>query len=169
MDVLYHAATGVVISKATGSPHLLPAAISAVLPDLIGALPFYFYKLQRISQEPKEKRWKSLYPWLMTNAFDNDLDATVYRATHSLFAAAIFAAATNIVFPDMWGTLALSYLSHIIIDIPTHEGDFATKIFYPVSHAHLLGSNWAANRKLFFRYWAILGVTALILFVRSQG
>jgi|GEM_PF-4885017 len=45
MDILYHALTGIAISKSMGGSDPALAAVAAILPDIVGATPFYYYKL----------------------------------------------------------------------------------------------------------------------------
>ena len=83
-----------------------------------------------------------------------------YQITHSLLFAMLVSLATYLLFPPAWLVVALAYFSHILIDIPTHEGDFATRIFYPITDFHFKRKNWATHPGLFFAFWG-----GLIFFV----
>ncbi len=158
MDVLYHGLTGIVISKAMGGTDPAAAAICAVLPDLAGTTPFYAFKIRDAWKKPDTSFVKTLYDLLLSNSFANRVDAGSYRFTHSLFTAGLVALMTYMLFPTSWHILSLSYLSHILIDIPTHDGDFATQLFYPLSRFHFEAKNWVRLPKRFFGFWMLLGV-----------
>lgn len=166
MDILYHAVSGIAIAKSIQSPDFGGAAISAILPDIVGIIPFYAIKFMEASPAPKTTFIKKYTHLLLSNKFANTFDSTVYRATHSLYAAVVFAAAMYIFFREQWVLYSVSYLSHILIDIPTHEGDFATRIFYPSSDFHFRGSNWSTNPKRFLSFWLALVLIILLLWQR---
>ena len=56
MDVLYHSLVGIAISKGVGSAAYVPAAFSSVLPDIVGTIPFYYFKFQSILKKHKRIR-----------------------------------------------------------------------------------------------------------------
>jgi hypothetical protein len=58
--------------------------------------------------------------------------------------------------------LTVCYLSHILIDIPTHQDEFATRILYPLSDFHIQGRTWVKDRKHFSMFWIGL-IVAFIL------
>jgi membrane-bound metal-dependent hydrolase YbcI (DUF457 family) len=157
MDVIYHALVGAAIAKSTGSPYILSSAIFAVLPDLVGAVPFVYYKLTARPGTLLQNVKESVY----SNTFTNSVDRIMYSLTHSLVFALLVSLLSYLFFPAAWVTLSLSYVSHIIIDIPTHEGDFATRIFYPYSDFHFESKNWATNPRLFFTFWGVFLAWAL--------
>lgn len=162
MDILYHAVSGIAIAKTFGSSDVLPVALAATLPYLLGIIPFYAIKLKDAIVSP-QSTIKTYTRLLLSNKFANKLDATFYRCTHSLIGAGIFAICMYFLFPAQWLILSLSYLSHIVIDIPTHQGQFATRLLYPFSDVHIEGSNWSTNPKLFLSFW--LGLLLVMLFL----
>lgn len=163
MDILYHAASGIAIAKNMHSPDFAGAAFSAMLPDITGIIPFYAIKFIEAKPSPKTTFIKKYTHLLLSNKFANTFDSTVYRATHSLYAVVVFSIAMYIFFREQWIIYSVSYLSHILIDIPTHEGDFATRILYPTSDMHFRGSNWSTNPKRFLAFWLALLLVMLLL------
>ena len=157
MDVLYHGLVGVAIAKGLDASSYLPVTVSALLPDLIGIIPFYYFKLSHALKKPEGKRIKTLYLELMSNTFTNAFDAAVYRTTHSLVTACLYSLILYTWFREIWLPGTLGYLSHILIDIPTHDGEFATRVLYPYSRVTFSGSNWGKSPVLFILFWAILG------------
>lgn len=163
MDILYHAASGIAIAKSMHAPEFGGAALSAMLPDILGIIPFYAIKFMEASPAPKTTFIKKYTRLLLSNKFANTFDAAVYRTTHSLYAAGAFAIIMYIFFREQWVLYSASYLSHILIDIPTHQGDFATRIFYPSSDFHFRGSNWSTHPKRFLSFWLTLVLIMLLL------
>ena len=161
MDVIYHALVGAAIAESTGSPYIQSSALFAVLPDLVGAAPFIYYKLTARPKEAPHTWLQNVKECVYSNTFTNSIDRIMYGITHSLVFALLVSLLSYLFFPAAWATLSLSYISHIIIDIPTHEGDFATRIFYPYSDFHFESKNWATNPKLFFIFWGVLLVWIL--------
>ncbi len=163
MDVLYHALSGVAIAKSMGSPDLLAAAAAAIAPDLMGIIPFYSIKFIEATRVP-EHTFAQTYAYLLrSNKFAGTWDMAAYRSTHTLYGAAFFSMCMFVFFPHQWLVLSISYISHILIDIPTHEGDFATRILYPLSDVHIRGLNWSTNLKLFLFFWLMLAVIMFLL------
>lgn len=162
MDILYHAVSGIAIAKSVSSENVVPMAIAATLPDVLGIIPFYAMKLKDAIVSP-QSTIKTYTRLLLSNQFANTVDATFYRSTHSLTGAGVFAILMYLIFPNDWYFLAICYLLHIVIDIPTHQGQFATRLLYPFSDLHVDGSNWSTNPKLFVSFW--LGLLAVMLFL----
>lgn len=166
MDVLYHALTGIAIAKSMDAPYIYTSAVAATLPDIVGIIPFYAIKFREAVDSPRGSFIKTYAHHLMSNKFAHNLDRATYRITHSFYGAAFFSLLSYIFFRDQWIVLSLSYLSHILIDIPTHEGDFATRILYPSSDTHFQGSNWSTHPKRFLLFWVILGIIIFLLWQR---
>jgi len=163
MDILYHALTGIAISKSMGGSDPALAAVAAILPDIVGATPFYYYKFRQALASPPTAFPRLLFTPLTSNKFSNAIDAASYRITHSLFAALGVAILAYFVYPNSWIIISLSYLSHILIDIPTHEGDFATRICYPWDMHTRLGKNWSTNWQVSLAFWLYLGSVYLVI------
>lgn len=163
MDILYHAASGIAIAKSMHTPDIGGAALSAMLPDILGIIPFYAIKFMEATPAPKTTFIKKYTHLLLSNKFANAFDTAVYRTTHSLYAAAAYSIVMYIFFREQWMLYSVCYLSHILIDIPTHEGDFATRILYPSSDFHFRGSNWSTNPKRFLSFWLALILVMLLL------
>lgn len=146
-----------IISKAVGSPYPATGALFAMLPDLLGIWPFYTYKAIEAAKRPKKHFVQNFIRLAANNTFSHRLDAIVYRIPHSFLFAGILSLTLYFLVPEYWVVLTLCYVSHIIIDIPTHQGDFATQYFYPLSHAFYPGKNWAYHPFLALLFWIVLG------------
>lgn len=162
MDVFYHSLTGVAIAARLHAASPLPAVLSSLIPDIVGILPFYWFKASSIWNDPKKRTVSHLYSALMSNTFTNAIDATVYRFTHSLITAGLYSLILFTWFREIALPASLAYASHILIDVPTHNGDFATQIFYPYSHVSLKGADWVRSPQVFFLLWALLGTAYLL-------
>lgn len=163
MDILYHAVSGIAIAKSMDASSPYGAAVFAMLPDLAGIIPYFSIKFIEAAKNPDGGVIKTFMHLVQNNRFVTRIDTTAYRATHSLFTAAAIAVLTYAFFRDQWVLLSVSYLSHILIDIPTHDEDFATRIFFPVSDFHMQGANWTTHPKLFLFFWAVLGIIVFFL------
>jgi hypothetical protein len=153
---MYHAVVGVVIAKSLGGHYALPAAIVAMLPDIVGTLPYYYYKLTQTKRTLWKEFFVDVYHATTSNTFTYRFDKHLYYATHSLFTAAIFSLMLYFILPTIWTLFSFCYLSHIIIDIPTHDGELATRFFYPFSDIHYEANNWTKHYKSFFSFWIVL-------------
>lgn len=163
MDVFYHALTGIAISKSMGGADPALAAAAAVLPDIVGTIPFYYYKIQQARQSPQATFVPSLFALLTSSKFANATDAASYHITHSLFTALGLTILAYFIFPNSWHILSLCYISHILIDIPTHDGEFATRMFYPWNTRFQYGKNWAKSWRMSLAFWLYLGSYYLLI------
>jgi hypothetical protein len=65
----------------------------------------------------------------------------------------------------------LSYLSHILLDIPTHTGEWSTKIFLPSYYYYIEGwtDAWAWSFSSFVMCWiGLLGILGTILWAKGE-
>jgi len=164
MDVLYHGVVGLTIAKAFGGTYEIPAIISAIIPDIVGTAPFFLFKLQRASKKSPKIFIRDAFRLLTSNTFSNTIDRTVYQITHSFITAFLITIISYVLFRPAWIIISLSYISHIFIDIPTHDGGFATYFLYPLSKYHKENKNWAKNPKIFLSWWG--GLILLLLFLK---
>lgn len=81
---------------------------------------------------------------------------TYYSYLHSFIAAGLIFLFLSLFFPK-YKILALPYFFHIIVDIFTHCGQFATRFFYPLSQFSICGYSYQ------HRYWLWL-VNYIIIF-----
>ena len=156
MDIIYHALVGVAISKSLGGKYEAAAAICAMLPDLIGTTPLYYFRSPYLSQTSAKDFLTHMIHATTSEKFTNTVEKIAYRTTHSLVTALLFSLLMYLLFPAAWIILSLSWLSHVLIDIPTHSGDFATQLLYPISQVHIQAKNWSTKPKVFILLWGIL-------------
>jgi hypothetical protein len=156
MDIMYHAVVGVVIAKSFGSEYELSSAFFSILPDVVGTLPYYYYKLTGTKNIGWKNHVTNFYHATTSNTFTNAIDKHIYYATHSLLTAALITVLLYFFMPGAWMVLSLSLLSHIVIDIPTHDGELATRFLYPLSDIHYQANNWTRHLKSFIAFWIVL-------------
>jgi membrane-bound metal-dependent hydrolase YbcI (DUF457 family) len=163
MDILYHGIMGYAIGNTLGGQYKEAGALAAILPDLIGTMPFFFYKMQEASKMSPDKIVLGFIKTASSNKFSNSVDRAWYYLMHSFTTTVLASFIAYIFWHPAWVVVTLAYLSHIIIDIPTHEGDFATRFLYPFSNVHKEYKNWVRNPKLFFAFWGALILIILFL------
>jgi hypothetical protein len=82
----------------------------------------------------------------------------LYHSFHSFLILGIVMLIVWRLRPKYLPTLS-GWLIHIIIDIPVHDGTFATRIFYPVlPNTYIHGFSWLDYRVLAINYLALLVV-----------
>jgi len=128
MDIISHALIGWIISlmaNASGKEKLWIILFS-LIPDIV-LIPAYI-KLGRENKRflwiAKNEDWSGetlKYPFL----------SALYNATHSLFFLFIIVYPVIKIF-NLPSLAFWAYLTHIIIDIFSHKGEWAIKIFYPL-------------------------------------
>ncbi len=165
MDIIFHAATGLVIAKATTNQYLPLAALYSVLPDVLGFTPHVSRVLSRVYRTKTSNRLSHLFHEAKRTTFYSDFDRICYRTTHSLLFWLGTTVLTMYLFPHIWKSLSLIYLSHILIDLPTHDGQFSQYPFFPLSTWHVRGAFWVTHTKHFFLFWIPLFIGALLQFL----
>lgn len=163
MDILFHGLTGLVIGKAVTGKYLVAASVFAMIPDLIGVVPFEYLKFQKANKASIELFVKDWLKYTQKNRFWWRGDKLGYRLAHSLVLAPLLTFIALIFFNDIWFLLLACYLSHFLVDIPLHTEDFAFRPFWPFSDFYLGGKSWTRNSKIFLGLWLILGVIFLAL------
>jgi len=152
MDFIFHAILGLVIAKWITGDYLLLALIFATLPDIVGAIAFQYFKVKNSSKNSIKEFIKDFVTLTGRGNFFSKWDKLTYWASHTLFSLPFAVLIAIIFFKDIWQILALCYLSHFLIDIPTHEGEFAFKPFWPFSTWGIKGKSWVLNRNIFFPF-----------------
>jgi membrane-bound metal-dependent hydrolase YbcI (DUF457 family) len=157
MDVLYHGIIGFTVAKVLGSPDMIPAAAAAMVPDVIGrGIPFFYFKLLKTHKKTTSGFLPSFWRSANSNMFDNKFERGIYQLFHSFLALPLAALMSYWLCPASWFVLTIAYTAHILIDIPTHDGDFATQFLYPFSTIHYEGKNWLKHPARFLFFWAAL-------------
>ena len=79
----------------------------------------------------------------------------LYRYLHSLLTAGLIYLFLSLFFPR-YRVFALPYLFHIIVDIFTHCGQYATRFFYPLSQISICGYSYEGRYWLWFVNYLII-------------
>lgn len=153
MDTFSHAAWGATIIRK--NPQIWWAALFGALPDLLAAL----YGLLA---------YRSNYlKYLNRFAFAehvNDYYLKVYYFFHSFIPISVFTLILYVVSPS-YVAVTIPYYLHILMDIFTHQGAWATRIFYPLSDFHFQGMNWWKNKWITIGNWTAILIINVIIFI----
>ena len=138
MDIITHAATGVLVSTAFDDPLAKTACIvGSVLPDITLA-PLYIKAFRA------RKTWKGGLR-LVNNAKGRMPKRfyTAYWLSHSLVPISLLTVASYLGGLHIVFALCIGYITHILWDIPTHTHKYACRPFYPFSRQLWSGyGNW---------------------------
>jgi len=153
MDSVSHAVWGATIIRK--APYLWWAAFFGILPDLIWGV---YWALVFRSQSFKKG---------IENRLDVNIRSAhfkVYYFVHSLIPISVVAVIIYLVSPS-FTIVVIPYYIHIIMDIFTHRGVWATRIFYPISDFHFEGMDWWRNQWISVGNWIAIVVVNIILFI----
>ncbi len=153
MDIISHALIGWIICLIAGvsGQEKLWIILFSIIPDIV-LIPAYI-KLGRENKRflwiAKNKDWPgetSKYPFL----------AALYNITHSLFFLVIIIyPATKIL--NLPNLVFIAYLAHIAMDIFSHKGEWAIKVFYPFKlKINGFSDAWAWPFYLMAIFWVAL-------------
>lgn len=160
MDFVSHALWGMTIVR---RPELFGAVfIASNLPDIFGSTPYWSICSLRLLKGYKKRGFKALKKAFKSLPKAPYTSLLFYHSFHNLFAWLIFSLILYMFFPTLL-ILSLAYLSHILVDIPTHKGDFATRIFYPFSDFHFEGASWIRERKIVIANFALILLVNLVI------
>lgn len=142
MDTLAHGLYGAALVAGTrDEKKMLAAAIMGMMPDIV---PYTV----------------SLVQTHTTIFADN---TNLYYATHSLLIVAIMAAILLIFKHRRWLIFVAPYLLHLLFDIPTHCGLYATRLFFPFNDLHFCGINYGSDWWMWeINYGVLVGIYYLI-------
>lgn len=140
MDTLAHGLYGAAVFAPTRDERLMFfGGVMGMLPDVIV---YGVYVLQGYTIPYVPEASLGLYHW-----------------THSFLVPLIL----FIILKKKWRFLAISYGLHILFDIPTHCGNFATVPFFPFSNWSTCGLNYADSLWAWeINYGILVGIFYLI-------
>lgn len=159
MNVAFHGLTGLVISKQFTGKYLFEALLFGIMPD-IGAFPYQYNKIKNCSKKSFKVFIQDFLKLTHRAKFFGNWDRIIYRLTHSILVLFPVSLLALIVLKEFWLILSLSYLSHLIIDVFTHEKDFSQRPFYPLLDWKFKGKDWH-KRHIFLSFWLVL----IIIFI----
>ncbi|MFA6553568.1 MAG: hypothetical protein WCT27_04010 [Patescibacteria group bacterium] len=154
MDTVSHGAWGALIVRKTGLVGW--ALLTGALPDILPAL----YELAR---HPV----KFIRGLINKSLADNPsrMYLTIYHWAHSLLPIS-FVTLLVLIFAPARSILAVPYYMHIFLDIFTHRGKWATRIFYPFSDFHFDGTDWWRHSWISIANWAVIAVVGVFIFIK---
>ncbi|MEM5799665.1 MAG: metal-dependent hydrolase [Candidatus Aenigmatarchaeota archaeon] len=136
----------------------IPIALFSNMPDILSA-PFFFYYVMK-DKFPLKKH--VLFEWKPTREY-----LEFYRFFHSILGFIIITVVFNVFFPQHTLIFVICYASHIIIDMFSHEGIWATRILYPFSDFHLsfTKNHWQhpTTRRLIYLALIIANVQMILI------
>ncbi len=153
MDTIAHAAWGATIVRKP--PLIWWAALSGALPDIIPATYMWLRQRGRITRGVVA---------LQEDFPEDDSYVTVYYWTHSFIPISILAIVLTAVEP-VYLMLTVPYYLHLLMDIFSHRGLWATRIFYPFSDIHFNFVNWWDKRWITAANWAALIIVNLLIYI----
>ena len=128
------------------------ALFFAILPDIS----FLFILFYVFFGTPMEVGWDSAM-YTMPNVYKQ-----FYFFMHSFVAVGIGAFLMWIFNPKLLPALS-AWILHICMDIPMHDGEFATRFLYPISGVSVSGLNWTDYRVMAISYLLLLNFTVYSL------
>jgi hypothetical protein len=158
MDMIFHMFFGLVISKILYGDYLFSVMVFSMLPDLIGTI---YLQILHIKTSSKKSIRKFMHDWRNKSTFYGKIDKFLYRIAHSILGLVIISVISYFFFENFI-SLSILYLSHILIDVFTHDKEYSTRLFYPFSDILIQGKNWATNNLVFFSFWIPLLIFFLI-------
>jgi len=168
MDFISHGLVGITIglldNKKT-KKKILATSFFSVLPDIF-QIPYYL-GLGYIKDRPFN--WPKLEDWTNFRGVHPFLDA-FWDIPHSFLFLVIIIIPLVKYFKKS-NFYIYAYLSHILLDIPTHTGEWGVKVFYPLNiKLNGFTDAWAWDYDYFFISWASLIVLniALYKFIHNQ-
>lgn len=167
MDILSHFLTGRIIAttqRLTPKQNFI-VSFFGFLPDLTQILlyPLLVWILPRPYYFPANEDWIGVtnkHPWF----------TFAYEFPHSITFMLL------IIVPLIWyfqlpKLCIAAYFSHILLDIPTHTGEWATKILCPSQYYYIEGwtDAWAWSPSSFVLSWLFLGLILIfILYMKGE-
>jgi membrane-bound metal-dependent hydrolase YbcI (DUF457 family) len=154
MDIISHGLIGMLIGQTDGEANtnkILQVGFAALLPDLF-QIPYYLvlgHANHRPYWLPENSDWtgfRGKLPWL-------DL---VWDVPHSIFFLILIILPLTLYF-ELGILFFLGYLSHILVDIPTHTGEWNVRYLYPMNitfNGYTDAWTWSFNSMLLS--WTIL-------------
>lgn len=154
MDTISHGLYSVFLVKGVfNKGKLWLAFLFGILPDIIPfGIPFITMIFSGLSFSRDN-------PSQFIPSYTNAL----YNFTHSLVIAFVIFGLIYLIKKKVYVWM-LGWPLHILVDIPTHSGDFfPTPFLYPISNFTINGIGWG-NPYIFFPNWILIAILAIIVF-----
>jgi hypothetical protein len=129
MDIISHALVGNVLKEASGAHSLrnkliiVSFAFVADIPGLLVVYPLLGHEKGRAYWIPHDSDWVGVHA-------AHPYWAAIWEIPHSFFFLGLIV--VPLVLWLRWPRIAIaSYISHILLDLPTHTGEWVERPFYP--------------------------------------
>ena len=155
MDIISHGLIGKIISTPENDKrNIFWIIFFSVLPDFF-LVPLYFvlgYENNRFLLFPKNADW-------IGASASHAFLYSFYDLSHSFIIAFIIVLPIILLF-KLPKLAFIAYLFHILVDLPTHTGEWAIKIFYPLNNYSVKGFTdaWEWPIKYMAVAWLILAI-----------
>jgi len=164
VDFISHILIGKIISSYKEKKSQFWAMFFSFLPDL-SLIPFYLilgFENNRVLFFPYNQDWAG-------TSISHYFLSSLYFLQHSFLFAFIFVLPIILYF-RLPKIAFFAYFFHILIDIPTHTGEWAIKIFYPFNYAiNGFTDAWSWPFFMMFVLWVILSSAIVSLgFVKKK-
>jgi membrane-bound metal-dependent hydrolase YbcI (DUF457 family) len=164
MDIISHALIGRVISTTVSRNSRKPKIAWFIFFSILADIPFIPYYLI-LGYENRRQFFIPLNSdWIGASISHPFLDLFLREIFHS------FVFTFLVIFPLVWlfklpKGVFLVYLIHLLIDIPTHSGEWAIKPFYPFSNYSINGFTdaWSWPIKYMITSWIIILMIIIFL------
>ncbi|MBC7863859.1 MAG: hypothetical protein IAF38_12865 [Bacteroidia bacterium] len=162
MDVASHALVGVaigLIEKNRTKKTILKTSFFSFLPDIF-QLPYY---LAVGNSKNRSFNWPQPEDWTGFRGTHPFLD-TLWNVPHSIFFL-LLVIIPIIKLSKQSNFLIIAYLSHILIDIPTHTGEWGVKFLFPFNlTVSGFTDAWAWSLNALIISWAVLFILSFCIY-----
>ena len=170
MDPLFHVISGVLIAKMLPGDHVIAGVIATNVPDILSVPYAYGVKVGKARKDTLAHFVADIKRFETSGVAADPSIIPVYQYSHSLFVWVGISIFMYLFARPLWPIITIGHLFHILADIPSHQGDYATRLFYPISQWHVpWGRNWTSDRIVFFGMWAILLFDIILLYFSSRA
>ena len=152
MDILSHFLLGIVVFH-KNSKYTLLLGLFSILPDILGTIPNYIYYFLQFKKQ--KKYTLSHFISRVMKRKPRNKNVQLYNTTHNLFSSLLLFLVFYIFSPKHM-VFSICYFLHVLVDVLTHKGWWAPRIFYPFSSFHLDVISWWEHPKLILATWFIL-------------
>jgi len=157
MDNLTHFLFGYILF--VGRVNAILILLFTNLPDIIAAPSRIYYTIIK----DKKRTFGEFNFWIPNKHY-----LKLYRSTHSLIFCLLLGFILSL-FTKKYLVLTACIASHIILDVFSHSGKWATRIFYPFSDFHINSFNWFKKDNFIKSVIIFIIIVLIVLFKILSG